>query len=207
MGPDELHPEADDKLPDFATRTRELRAAHRARRIARYRSIVLHWMGRWLRRSQQPEAEPLPGVRSGQVGISFAGHSTVLIRYADRNIVCDPMLGHWVKGIKRAVQPGLTPDDLADVQLILISHDHVDHLHRPTLYKMPRSATVVVPPQTAQRVSDLGFARVIELRPGQGFQDYEVELLAAPVKHGDNKVNAQSYLIRGSGPRRILLRR
>ncbi|MCG8420448.1 MAG: MBL fold metallo-hydrolase [Proteobacteria bacterium] len=200
MGKDDLDPAALTGESDFAVRVRELRAAHRAHPIPRYRSIVLHWMGRWLRRTNRARKAPLPEVQPGQVAISFAGHATVLIRYSDSAVLCDPMLGNWARGVKRAVAPGLSPDDLMNVQLILISHDHADHLHRPTLKQLPRSATVVVPPQTAQHVSDLGFARVIELRPGQGFQDHGVGLDTAEVHHGDKTAQSLSYVVRGSGP-------
>lgn len=199
MGPDELTT-AVPGVPDFASRVRELRAAHRVRRIRRYRSVVMHWMGRYLRRTRQPERAPLPAVQPGQVSISFAGHSTVLIRYADCSIVCDPMLGGWVKGVKRAVAPGLSAGDLAGVKLALISHGHLDHLHRPTLRKLPRTATVLVPPRTAQHVSDLDFARLIELRSGQNFREGSVEIISAPVQHGEKNAPALSYIIRGNGP-------
>lgn len=186
---------------DFQSRADELLAAHRARRPPRYRSLVLHWLGRWLRRPGRPAAAPLPGVEPGQVGITFAGHATTIIRYADLTIACDPMLGSWVKGIKRAVAPGVSPADLHDVNLILISHRHSDHLHRPTLDYLPRSATIIVPPRTAHHVSDLGFARVVELGADQSIQDHGVDITTARACHGDQvDTHALSYVIRGSGP-------
>lgn len=182
-------------------RERMLTRAHRKRRGARYHSLVLHWLGRCFRRPRPAVVAPLPAVEPGQVGISFAGHASVLVRYANLTIACDPMLGRWVRGIKRAVQPGLSPADLGDVDLILISHAHADHLHRKTLSELPRSATVVVPPRTAHRVSDLGFARVVELEVGQSIQHRDVDVITAPVRHGDpDEVRALSYLIRGNGP-------
>jgi len=111
------------------------------------------------------------------------------------------MLGHWVKGIKRAAPPGLTVEAMRQVDLILISHAHPDHLHRPTLGRLPRSATIVVPPGGAARASGLGFARVVELEVGQSIQDRGVDIATAPVRHGDGEdVRALSYVIRGDGP-------
>lgn len=200
MGPGNEH-SSPPSSPDFALREQELLAAHRTRRVPRYRSLVMHWLGRALRMPRRSMVAPLPTVMPGQVGISFAGHATVLIRYADRHIVCDPMLGNWVGGIKRAVMPGLSAADLHDVDLILISHGHADHLHRPTLARLPRSATVVVPPRTAHRVSDLGFARVVEISPGQSIQDHGVDIATAAVQHDAGPgYHALSYVIRGHGP-------
>ncbi len=176
-----------------------LRRAARKRRIRRYRSLVLHWMARSLRRPKRAKIAPLPSVEPGQVGISFAGHATVLIRYADLNIVCDPMLGRWVGAVKRAQMPGLSPADLHDVDLILIGHTSADHLHRKTLAALPRSATVVLPQRTAQRVSDLGFGRVVELGVGESIRHRSVDVFSTPVRHGRDAA-ALSYVIRGNGP-------
>jgi L-ascorbate metabolism protein UlaG (beta-lactamase superfamily) len=90
---------------------------------------------------------------------------------------------------------------MRDVDLILISHAHPDHLHRETLSRLPRGATIVVPPGSAQWVSGLGFARVVELEVGQSIQDRGVDIATAPVRHGDGAgVRALSYVIRGDGP-------
>lgn len=179
-------------------RERELDRLVRRRRIERHRSLVLHWVGRWFRRPARPAAAPLPEVVPGQVSVTFAGHATALIRYADLRLVCDPMLGTWAKGVKRAVQPGLSPAELGDVDLILISHDHADHLHRPTLERLPRGATVIVPPRTAHQVSPLGFARVVELSVGHSVSHAGVDIAAAAVRHGE--ASAVAYVIRGDGP-------
>ena len=66
-------------------------------------------------------------------------------RPSELSIAFDPMLGRWVGGVRRAVEPGLGLGDFADVRLVLISHRHADHLHIPTLRRLPRAATVVVP--------------------------------------------------------------
>ncbi|GAB4561456.1 MAG: hypothetical protein Tsb0020_08980 [Haliangiales bacterium] len=178
-------------------RERMLAAAHRERATPRYRSLVMHWLGSWLRRPRSVEPAAELEVGPGQVAIGFGGHATALIRYQSLSLVCDPMLGRWVKGIKRAQMPGYGPEDMRDVELILISHGHADHLHRDTLAALPRGATVVVPPRTAHRVSDLGFARVVELEVGQSIQHRGVDVTTAAVCHGDR---ALSYVIRGDGP-------
>jgi len=178
-----------------------LHRAHHERDTPRYRSLVLEWMRQWFRPPTLPKIEPLPDVGRGEVSVTFAGHATALIRYPNLSIVCDPMLGRWVRFAKRAVAPGLSPADLQDVNLILISHGHRDHLHLPTLSKLPRAATVVVPPRTARYVSGLGFARVVELGVGQSLQHRRVDIATAAVRHsGPGEAGALSYVIRGDGP-------
>jgi L-ascorbate metabolism protein UlaG (beta-lactamase superfamily) len=178
----------------------ELQRSNAARRTPRYRSMVFHWLSRAVMPPRRPAAANLPTIAASQVGISFAGHATALIRYANLNIVCDPMLGNWCKGVRRAVRAGLSPAELQDVDLILISHGHADHLHRPTLAKLPRSATIVLPSRTAHLVSDLGFARVVELAPDQAVEHRRVDIATTAVRHGSKREPALGFVIRGNGP-------
>jgi len=125
----------------------------------------------------------------------------VVARYHDLAIAFDPMLGRWIGGVRRAVEPGLVPGDLDAIGLVLISHRHADHLHLPTLARIPRAATVVVPAGAAAEVSPLGFARVIELAPGADFEFRGVHITACPVAHGDGDLaRGNAYVVRGLGP-------
>lgn len=180
-------------------RERELLDAYRRRHIRRYSSLLLHWMSRYVRRARRADVAPLPSVTPGQVGISYIGHASALVRYSTLDIACDPMLGRSIKGIRRESDPGLSPADLKDVDLILISNADPAHLHRKTLSKLPRSATIIVPSRTAQRVSDLGFARVVELGVGQGVQHRGVDITAAAIRLGGDE-RGLAYIIRGDGP-------
>jgi L-ascorbate metabolism protein UlaG (beta-lactamase superfamily) len=185
----------------MSARRVELDRLHRDVRVRRYRSLLLHWLGRMLRPPRRPAYAPQPRVTGGQVAVTFGGHATVLVRYPELTIAFDPMLGRWCGGIRRAVDPGLAPGDFEDVGLILLSHGHRDHLHLPTLEKMPRGATVIVPPGAAARVSPLGFARVIELGVGGDIDVRGVQIHTSPMSHGDAPLaRGHCYLVRGSGP-------
>jgi L-ascorbate metabolism protein UlaG (beta-lactamase superfamily) len=181
---------------------RELDLARRNAEHAglRYRSLVAHWLGRLFRPPAQPHPIPLPEVARGQVAITFAGHASALIRYGNLAIACDPMLGDFVGAARREVAPGLSAAELGDVDLVLISHGGKDHLHLPTLARLPRSATVIVPPRTGHLVSKLGFARLIELTVGQSIEHRRVDVTATAVRRGDADAPALSYVVRGDGP-------
>ena len=189
-------------VPGEATaRAAELRRLHRRIPVRRYGSLVGHWLARWFRPPRPAAHEPVPPVDPGQVAITFGGHATAVARYRELAIAFDPMLGRWIGGVRRAVEPGLAPADLDDVRLILISHRHADHLHLPTLRRMPRAATVVVPAGAAGWVSGLGFARVVELAPGADLELRGVQVAAAPTSHGgDELARGLSYVLRGDGP-------
>jgi L-ascorbate metabolism protein UlaG (beta-lactamase superfamily) len=186
---------------DWKARKAELDRMHRRIRVARTPSLLASWAGAWLRPPRAALGEPIPPVGPGQVGITFGGHATALVRYRSASVVCDPMLGRWVGGVHRAVEPGLAPGDLADVDIAVVSHAHADHLHVPTLAMLPRRATVVLPSGGAARVSALGFARVIELAPGADVTLEGVKIAACGVEHGDDELaRANAYVIAGDGP-------
>lgn len=175
-------------------------AAAPPHRPARYHSLLATWLRGWLTPPRRAVAEPLPEIRHGEVGVTYAGHATVLIRYANLTIACDPMLGLRLGAVRRATQPGLSPAELRDVDLILLSHTHPGHLHLPTLRRLPRAATVVLPPRCADTVSALGFARVVELGHGVSVQHRRVDITSTPVRHAAGRRAAAAYVIRGDGP-------
>jgi L-ascorbate metabolism protein UlaG (beta-lactamase superfamily) len=186
-------------------RAAELHRLHRDMPVARYRSLVAHWLGRWFRAPRPATPEPVPDIAPGQLAITFGGHATVIARYHQLGIAFDPMLGRWVGGVRRAVEPGLLPDDFREVGLVLISHRHADHLHLPTLRKLPRAATVVVPPGAAATVSRLGFARVVELAAGADLELRNVHVTACATSHGEHELaRGVSYVVRGDGPSAFL---
>jgi L-ascorbate metabolism protein UlaG (beta-lactamase superfamily) len=164
--------------------------------VARYRSLLLHWMTRWFRRPQRPEYEPLPTVQPHQVAVTFGGHATLLLRFPSIVLCVDPMLGRWVGAARRAIEPGIAPGDLQDVGLILITHLHADHFHPATLAKMPKSAMLVGPPGLAAAVTGLGFSRVLELMPGTDVAVAGVSVHAQSVRHGDSdELGGLSYVL------------
>ena len=188
-----------------AERVTELARAHGRVPVRRYRSLLGHWMVRWFRHPRPATHEARPPVGPRQLSLTFGGHATVLLRYAKLAIAFDPMLGRWLGGVRRAVEPGLAPSDLSDVGVVLISHRHADHLHVPTLAKLPRSATIIVPMGAGSWVSGLGFARVIELSPGADIEIRGVQITATATSHGDHELaRGLAYVVRGDGPSAFL---
>lgn len=183
------------------TRAQELTQLHRDVPVRRYRSLVGHWMTRWFRAPRPAPLDPPPELGPSQIAVTFGGHATVIVRYPGLAIAFDPMLGRWVGGVRRAVEPGVGVADLSDIGLILISHRHADHLHVPTLRRLPRTATVVVPAGAAAQISGLGYARVIELSPGADLELRGVQVAAAATAHGAGTLaHGLSYVLRGDGP-------
>ena len=177
----------------------DLDAAHIRHRPARVTSLLATWALGWLRLPARARPEPLPDVLPGEVGLTSGGHATMLVRYADTAIACDPMLGGRLGVVRRAERPGLAPGDLEDVKVVVISNRHPGHLHPPTLKKLPRRAVVIVPPGVGERVRALGFERVEELAAGARLALGGVEIAAEAIPREGDLTHA--YLLSGDGPK------
>jgi L-ascorbate metabolism protein UlaG (beta-lactamase superfamily) len=75
---------------------------------------------------------------SGRMIVTWIGHSTVLIQVDGLNILTDPIWSERASplgfaGPKRVRPPGLTLASLPTIDLILVSHNHYDHMDLPTL--------------------------------------------------------------------------
>lgn len=166
------------------------------RRVSRrYRSLLWQWTRQLWRRPSPVATTDLPDVESGQVSVTRGGHATVLIRYAGLSVLCDPLLSRFCRGVARSEACGLDPEDLDDIDLILISSDEPDHLHRPSLERLSKHATIVLPPGTASNVAGLAFERVLELAPDHGFSLRGVEVTTV-----SGSPDSLAYVVRGPGP-------
>jgi L-ascorbate metabolism protein UlaG (beta-lactamase superfamily) len=84
---------------------------------------------------------PPARVEGEEIRISFVGHATMLIQAAGLNILTDPLWSEraspfsWI-GPKRVVSPGIDFENLPKIDLVLISHNHYDHLDLPTIRRL-----------------------------------------------------------------------
>ncbi len=98
--------------------------------------------GDWPSRLDAPIGAPPPR-RVADLRVTFVNHATVLIQMAGRNILSDPVWSDRVSpvswaGPKRIRPPGIRFDDLPQIDTVLVSHNHYDHLDLPTLRRLAR---------------------------------------------------------------------
>lgn len=84
------------------------------------------------------QARPAPFAAPRGMKAIWVGHATVLVQAAGLNILTDPVWSDHVSplppfGPKRVAKPGIAIEKLPKIDLILISHNHYDHLDLPTL--------------------------------------------------------------------------
>ncbi|MFA5026502.1 MAG: MBL fold metallo-hydrolase [Candidatus Methylomirabilota bacterium] len=128
----------------------------------------------------------------GGITATWIGHSSYLINLEGTTILADPvfsakvgvsLLGVATLGPERFVPPALRFDALPPIDLVVISHAHMDHLDIPTLKRLPRDVPVILARDTAEFLDDLGFTNLRELDWGQSAEVRGVRVEALPVKH------------------------
>jgi L-ascorbate metabolism protein UlaG (beta-lactamase superfamily) len=129
------------------------------------------------------EAAAVPRPPAGTVSLTFVGHATAMITTSTTRILTDPLLENSFYGVRRAKAAGIHENDLGDVDLVLVTHAHRDHLSRKSLARLPGAAPVVVPPNCERLVRRTGLIDVVELTPGRTATRYDVEIVAVPVRH------------------------
>ncbi len=143
-----------------------------------------------------PQPPPPPRVDDGSARVTFIGHATVLIQVAGLNIVTDPVWSERASpfsfaGPKRVQAPGVAFDALPKIDVVLISHDHYDHLDLATLKRLDArdQPQVIVPlgnkalvadAMPASRVSEHDWGDRVALKGG-------VTVDLEPMLHGSGR--------------------
>jgi L-ascorbate metabolism protein UlaG (beta-lactamase superfamily) len=137
-----------------------------------------------------PAARPDPASwPNDRVTLAWLGHATVLINFYGRWILTDPALGKRIGvrvagmtlGPRRYSHPALRLRDLPAVDLLLISHAHMDHLDLATLGRLPRTVRVI----THRGVGNLlgRFSQVDEIAWGQALEHDGLTIHGTGGKH------------------------
>ena len=146
-----------------------------------FRELV--WKALLTRRTGEHLKPTFPNLTSGQVAITWIGHASFLIQFTDLNVLIDPNFANWLFLLKRIKRSGLKIQDLPPIDLVLLTHAHFDHFHRPTLRRLPHPKIGVMPWGVGDLAHDLGFARVIELEWWESFSQRDWKVTLTPSKH------------------------
>lgn len=143
-----------------------------------YAEFARHWY-------QQPDFN-LPDNR-----LWWISHATILLRLRDCTIITDPVFSQRVSpisfiGPKRRTQPAATIDELPDIDVIALSHNHYDHLDRASIIQLARrfpSITAVVPLGLKQKMLNMGVKNVIELDWWESANCKGIHFHCVPAQH------------------------
>jgi L-ascorbate metabolism protein UlaG (beta-lactamase superfamily) len=162
------------------------------RKAKQFGKVVRHSLV--TKRTGTPQA--LVHAASGELGITFIGHSGFLIQIGGKNVLVDPNFANWIFILKRLRRPGLRLRELPPIDYVLVSHAHFDHLHRPSLRAIARltrrkrglAPQIIVPRHVGEVVESLGYSRVLEMEWWQTVRDNRdgvggLEITHTPANH------------------------
>lgn len=146
-----------------------------------FREMVLKTL--LMRRTGQPKKPVFPALKTGQLALTWIGHASFLLQFNDLNALFDPNFANWLFLLKRVKRAGMRIEDLPPIDLVLLTHAHFDHFHKPTLRRLPSPKLAIMPWGMGDLARGLGFERIIELKWWESFTHGDLKVTLTPSKH------------------------
>lgn len=125
----------------------------------------------------------VPEALDHEIGITWLGHAAFLVQIEGINVLIDPNWALWHGPVKRVRHPTLFAHDLPEIDLVLVTHAHFDHLHIPSLKRIANGQPIIVPKGVGDVVKKLDFGRIIELDTWQSAPFRDLTVTLTPAKH------------------------
>jgi L-ascorbate metabolism protein UlaG (beta-lactamase superfamily) len=162
------------------------------------RRFVATKLGQLWRLVRESHEQPMAGVSRlpelvtpGELGVTFIGHSSFLLQVGGKNVLVDPVFSKRLILLRRQRRAGLRVEDLPRIDLVLLTHAHMDHLDMASLRRVVRATQllarrtpeVVVPKGVEDLVARLGFARVHAMEWWQQLEVQGLRVTMTPCRH------------------------
>lgn len=132
-----------------------------------------------------------PRAADGRASLTWIGHATYLIQIAGLNVLTDPVWSERCSpvrfaGPRRFMPPGIRFDELPPIDLVLISHDHYDHLDSGSVARLARrhgNARWLAPLGLSAFLKQRGVSQVDELDWGDAVDHAGAGISCVPAQH------------------------
>jgi L-ascorbate metabolism protein UlaG (beta-lactamase superfamily) len=212
-----LHVPTDAKNP-FFTRRKFLAGGLVAGGMGLWLSMSSSWYARFFRERLREVGRTIPPARykpeparwsDSKLTFAWLGHATVLVNFHGVRILVDPTLfsrigvhlGLGTLGPKRLTAPALRASEIPEVDLVLVTHAHFDHLDTPSLSAvrgrpaaiMSKGTSDLMPRRPYSSVRELGWGETVTVETPRG----GVTVRSIEVKHWGARVRRDTW--RGYG--------
>ncbi|RKH94401.1 MBL fold metallo-hydrolase [Corallococcus sp. AB038B] len=153
--------------------------------------------GPWRDYAEEPAGpKPPDRVGPGELRVTFINHATVLLQADGVNVLTDPIYSERASpvsfaGPKRVRPPGIRFEDLPPIDVVVVSHNHYDHMDLPTLRRLEAAhhPLFLVGLGNRELLVDEGFQHVEELDWWQSAKSgpQALKVWAVPAQHRSNR--------------------
>jgi L-ascorbate metabolism protein UlaG (beta-lactamase superfamily) len=165
---------------------------------------------------EAPAPRPIERVNDRTVRVTWVNHATMLVQLDGVNILTDPVWSDRVSpvsfaGPRRHRMPGIRFEDLPPIDVVVVSHNHYDHMDLPTLRRLAERFAMPI-------VAGLGNASYLSRREVTGARDVDwwdevrvndsVRVIAVPARHWSARTRSDlrhtlwnAYVIEGPSGR------
>ncbi|NYF53664.1 MBL fold metallo-hydrolase [Tunturiibacter gelidoferens] len=158
-------------------------------------------------------SRPVELVRPNELGVTFIGHSSFLLQVYGRKLLVDPVFSKRLIVLRRQRRPGVVVDALPAIDIVLLTHAHMDHLDMASLRRVIRATRkltgqtpeVIVPRGVEDLVERLGFSRIHGLAWWEQIEVQGLKVTMTPCKHWgarmfrDTHRGYGGYVVEGGG--------
>jgi L-ascorbate metabolism protein UlaG (beta-lactamase superfamily) len=163
------------------------------RKLFRVRKLRQLW-----RVVRESDAQPLVGeprrlefAKAGEMGVTFIGHSSFLLQVGGKTVLVDPVFSTRLIVLRRQKRAGLLVDELPAIDVVLLTHAHMDHLDIASLRRVVRATKrlrgvapeVVVPEGVEDLVARLGFAKMHRMEWWDEIEVQGLRVTMTPCRH------------------------
>ena len=164
---------------------------------SRYSSLtrILQWKLGW-HEERRPRTRgtgvPVPRIandgralrKASLDALTWIGHASFLIQLGGRSALIDPVMSPAIAGfIPRNVAPGLDWQALPKIDLVLVTHNHRDHMDVPTLKRLGPDVVYAVPQGLGRSFERAGLRRVVEMAWWQEQDIAGLNISFVPAEH------------------------
>ncbi|MBL4686514.1 MAG: MBL fold metallo-hydrolase [Nannocystaceae bacterium] len=146
--------------------------------------------------------------RPGEADLTWIGHATYLVQLGGRAMLIDPVFSTRIAVVRRIVPPGVAGADLPKIDVVLVTHNHRDHMDAPSLRALGPDVVYVVPEGLGPWFQRAGLRRVVEMRWWEEREVEGVQVTFVPAQHwsrrglrDENKTLWGGYVLQRGGAR------